>query len=70
MDVGLESPGKFRCVAVSKLMSKSKRKRQFGRYLLNAASEYAKAMKRRDGSRGAASPVRHIYNRDRDGAHE
>jgi hypothetical protein len=67
---GVEVPGNWKSAGIGKLMSKSKRKRQFGHYLLNAASEYAKAMKRRDGSRGAASPVRHIYNRDRDGAHE
>ena len=67
---GVEVPGNWRSAGIGKLMSKSKRKRHHGRYLLNAASEYAKAMKRRDGSRGAASPVRHIYKRDRDGAHE
>jgi hypothetical protein len=65
--MALESPGKFRGIAVSKLMSKNPRKRRLGRYLLDAASEYAKAVKRKDGSSGAASPVRHIYNRDRDG---
>jgi len=44
--------------------SKKARKRWHGRYLLNAAREDRKAIKRRDGSAGAASPVRHIYNRD------
>jgi hypothetical protein len=68
--MGVEVPGNWKSAGIGKLMSKSKRKRQHGRYLLNAASEYAKAMKRQDGSSGAASPVRHIYNRDRDGAHE
>ena len=53
--------------AVSKLMSKSKRKL---RCAISERVQRIPAMKRRDGSRGAASPVRHIYNRDRDGAHE
>jgi hypothetical protein len=35
--------------------------------LLQAAADYKVAMKRRDGSQGAASPVRHIFNRGRDG---
>jgi hypothetical protein len=30
------------------------------RYLLQAAGEYKKALKRRDGTQGAASAVRHI----------
>jgi hypothetical protein len=36
-------------------------------YLLQSAADYRTGRKRRDGSQGAASPVRHIYNRDRDG---
>lgn len=50
-----------------KVMAKSEDKRLLGRYLLNATREYTKAAKRRDGSIGAASKVRHVYNRDRDG---
>jgi hypothetical protein len=39
---------------------KSERKRALRRYLLDAASNYREAMQRRDGSSGAASPVRKI----------
>jgi hypothetical protein len=39
---------------------KSQRKRALLRYQLNAADEYKRAMQRRDGSSGAASPVRRI----------
>jgi len=60
-------PGDWRSTGLGKVMSKSKHKRAHGRYLLNAAKEYKRAMRRRDGSSGAASPVRHVYNRDRDG---
>jgi hypothetical protein len=47
------SPGKGR-------WPKSKAKRAHRRYLLQAAGEYKKALKRRDGSQGAASAVRRI----------
>jgi hypothetical protein len=43
---------------------KSKRKQALRRYQLDAAGNYKKAMQRRDGSSGAASEVRHVYNRD------
>jgi hypothetical protein len=46
---------------------KSPRKRALRRYLLEAAGNYKKARQRRYGSSGAASAVRHVYNRDRDG---
>ena len=46
---------------------KSEHKRAMRRYQLDAASNYKKALQRRDGSSGAASPMRHVYNRDRDG---
>jgi hypothetical protein len=36
------------------------------RYQLEAAGNYKKAIKRRDGLSGAASEVRHVYSRDRD----
>jgi hypothetical protein len=58
--------GDMRSFALGKLRSKSERKRQYGRYLLDAMTAYTKAKKRREGSSGAASPVRHVYNRDRD----
>jgi hypothetical protein len=50
---------------VDKMMSRRARARDL--YLLQAAADYKVAMKRRDGSQGAASPVRHIFNRGRDG---
>jgi hypothetical protein len=40
--------------------SKSERKRALRRYQLNAAGAYKDAINRRDGSQGAASPVRKI----------
>ena len=39
---------------------KSEKKRELLRYGLKAAGEYKRAMERRDGSSGAASPVRRI----------
>jgi hypothetical protein len=39
---------------------KSEKKRALLRYQLKAAGEYKRAMQRRDGSSGAASPVRKI----------
>jgi hypothetical protein len=66
--MGFEVAGHWKSTGRSMIMSKDKRKWQHGRYLLNAAREYARALKRREGSSGAASPVRHIYNRHRDGA--
>ena len=39
---------------------KSEKKRALLRYQLKAAGEYKRAMQRRDGSSGAASPVRRI----------
>ena len=42
------------------LAAKSEKKRALLRYRLKAASEYKRAMQRRDGSSGAASPVRRI----------
>jgi hypothetical protein len=47
------SPGKGR-------WPKSPVKRLRREYLLKAGAEFKKAAKRRDGSQGAASPVRHI----------
>ena len=47
------SPGKGR-------WPKSKAKQAQRRYLLQAASEYNKAVQRKHGSQGAASDVRHI----------
>jgi hypothetical protein len=47
------SPGKGR-------WPKSEAKRARRQYLLRIAGEYKKAIKRRDGSQGAASRVRHI----------
>jgi hypothetical protein len=34
---------------------------------MGATRDYKLAMERRGGSSGAASPVRHVYDRDRDG---
>jgi hypothetical protein len=65
--MGIDVGGHWKSTGIGKVMSKNKRKRAHGRYLLNAASAYKKAAKRKDGSSGAASPVRHIYNRERDG---
>ena len=39
---------------------RSEKKRALLRYQLKAAGEYKRAMQRRDGSSGAASPVRRI----------
>ena len=39
---------------------KTEKKRALRRYQLDAASNYREAMQRRDGSSGAASPVRRI----------
>lgn len=44
---------------------KNENKRALRRYQLEAAAEYARARKRRDGSQGAASPVRIIDPRQR-----
>jgi hypothetical protein len=60
-------PGQWRSAGMGKIMSNKPAKRAHGRYLLDAATAYKKAVKRRDGSSGAASKVRHIYNRERDG---
>jgi hypothetical protein len=51
--------------AASKMMSRIARERDL--YLLQSAADYRSARRRRDGTQGAASPVRDIYNRDRDG---
>jgi hypothetical protein len=65
--MSIKVAGGWKSAGRGKVMSKSKRKRAHGRYLLNASREYAKAMERRDGLAGGAPPVRHIYNRERDG---
>jgi hypothetical protein len=65
--MGIEVGGRWRSTGLSKIKFKNERKRRHGRYLLNAAREYAIAAKRKDGSSGAASEVRHLYSRDRDG---
>jgi hypothetical protein len=65
--MGMEVAGGWRSAGRGKVMAKTAHKRAHGRYLLKASREYAKATKRKDGSSGAASPVRHVYSRDRDG---
>ena len=61
----IKVPGQWRSSGLGKVMSKKPAKRRHG--LLKAASAYKRAVERRDGSSGAASPVRHVYNRERDG---
>lgn len=58
--MGFEVAGHWKSTGRGMVISKSKRNRRHGRYLLKAAKEYAKAMKRRDGSSGPASEVRRI----------
>jgi hypothetical protein len=64
----IKIPRRWRSTGIVKVRSRNERTRRHGRYLLDAEREYAKAVRRRDGSSGAASSVRHIYNRDRDEA--
>jgi hypothetical protein len=59
----IKVPGQWRSSGLGKVMSKKPAKRRHGRYLLKAASAYKWAVERRDGSSGAASPVRHVQSR-------
>ena len=58
--MGIEHDGEWKKTAVRKLRSADLADQVYGRYLLGASDAYRDAMRRRDGSQGAASPVRRI----------